>query len=347
MSCGFYLSGAENPRRIFTLKTNEPMNQEATREVRYTEISDSAVMALVPVVSVHMITYNHAPYIAQAIEGVLQQKTSFPFELVIGEDCSNDETREVVFEFQLKFPGLIRVITSDKNVGMIMNWCRTMKGCRGKYIALCEGDDYWTSPIKLQKQVDFLDSHSGCSACFHNVNVEYVNNPEKNHIFHNTKMKNIFTLLDIVSNHFIPTCSTIFRAGLFGEFPDWYSKIPMGDWPLHVLNAQHGDYGYIDEILATYRVHDGGVWSSQNRVDILEKTIVAENLVNCYLNYKYKHIFRHKKSKWYEEIALIELKKKNISGYVNAAVKSVINNPSFINAKFYMKLLLNYFKFKY
>jgi len=116
-------------------------------------------MSKSPLVSVWMITYNHKPYIAQAIEGVLMQRTSFPFELVIGEDCSTDGTREVVLECQKRHPETIRVITSERNVGMQLNELRTDKACRGKYIAYCEGDDYWHHPLKLQKQVDYLESH--------------------------------------------------------------------------------------------------------------------------------------------------------------------------------------------
>ena len=126
-----------------------------------------------PLVSVKMITYNHAPYIAQAIEGVLQQKTNFPFELVIGEDCSTDGTREIVFEYQEKYPDIIRVITSDKNVGMKKNGYRTTKACRGKYVAFCEGDDYWHHPDKLQKQVDYLESHPECGMVFTDFNVHF------------------------------------------------------------------------------------------------------------------------------------------------------------------------------
>ncbi len=112
-----------------------------------------------PLVSVKMITYNHAPYIAQAIESVLMQKTDFPFELVIGEDCSTDETRRIVFDYAERYPETIRVITSDANVGMHQNSHRTAKACQGKYIAYCEGDDYWHHPDKLQKQVDYLEQH--------------------------------------------------------------------------------------------------------------------------------------------------------------------------------------------
>jgi glycosyltransferase involved in cell wall biosynthesis len=120
-----------------------------------------------------MITYNHAPYIAQAIEGVLQQKTNFPFELVIGEDCSTDGTREIVFEYQKKHPDIIRVITSDENVGAKKNGLRVLKACQGKYIAFCEGDDYWHNPDKLQKQVDYMESHPECGMLFADCDAYY------------------------------------------------------------------------------------------------------------------------------------------------------------------------------
>ncbi len=112
-----------------------------------------------PLVSVHMITYNHESYIAQAIEGVLAQKTTFPFELVIGEDCSTDGTRRVALEYQRKHPQIIHLLPSEKNLGLMVNAYRTDKACRGKYIAYCEGDDFWQRTDKLQLQVDFLESH--------------------------------------------------------------------------------------------------------------------------------------------------------------------------------------------
>jgi len=110
-----------------------------------------------------MLTYNHAPYIQQAIEGVLEQKTTFPFELVIGEDCSTDGTREIVFSYQKKYPDIICVVTSEKNVGLKKNGIRTGKACKGKYIAFCEGDDYWHNPEKLQMQVELLEANPDVS----------------------------------------------------------------------------------------------------------------------------------------------------------------------------------------
>jgi len=112
-----------------------------------------------PLVTVFTVTYQHAHYIRDCIEGVLMQKTTFPVEYVIGEDCSTDGTREIVLEYAKKYPDKIRVVTADRNVGLKANAERCRKALRGKYAALCEGDDYWTDPLKLQKQVEFLEAN--------------------------------------------------------------------------------------------------------------------------------------------------------------------------------------------
>jgi len=118
-------------------------------------------------VSVCMITYNHEKYIAQAIDGVLMQQTSFPFELIIGEDCSTDNTRKICEEYKAKYPDKIQLLLPDSNLGMKQNFISTLQACTSKYIAVCEGDDYWTDPCKLQKQVDFLEANEGYSVTFH------------------------------------------------------------------------------------------------------------------------------------------------------------------------------------
>jgi len=112
-----------------------------------------------PLVSVLILTYNQERYISQAISCALAQNTVFPFEIVVGEDCSTDRTRDIVQEFQQKYPEIVRVVTSDTNVGMMKNFLRTVAACHGKYIAFCDGDDYWHNPEKLQIQVDFLENH--------------------------------------------------------------------------------------------------------------------------------------------------------------------------------------------
>lgn len=139
------------------------------------ETSDPEKLCKHPVVSVHMITYNHEPYIRQAIEGVMMQKTDFEFELVIGEDCSQDKTREICFEYQKKYPDKIRVLWWHKNVSKLGgNGRRVSAHCRGEFIAFCEGDDYWIDPLKLQKQVDVMRRHPSVGLCFCNATINYV-----------------------------------------------------------------------------------------------------------------------------------------------------------------------------
>ena len=127
-----------------------------------------------PLLSIVTITYNHEPYIAKTIEGVLMQQVKFPIELIIAEDCSTDGTRSICQQYAEQYPDLIRLITSESNVGAIANERRAMLAARGKYIALCEGDDYWTDPLKLQKQVDFLEAHPDYSVTFHRYKIHHL-----------------------------------------------------------------------------------------------------------------------------------------------------------------------------
>jgi glycosyltransferase involved in cell wall biosynthesis len=222
-----------------------------------------------PLVSIMMITYNHAPFIAQAIEGVLQQKTSFFFELVIGEDCSTDGTREIVFEYQKKSPDIIRVITSEKNVGMIKNGLRTMKACRGKYMAFCEGDDYWQNLHKLQKQADYLESHPECGLVFSDCDV-YYNRSGK--LIKNIRYSSGYQLFEkfsieqILGNEKIRrwpwTCTAMVRKDLSEQIieGDPYlhqsGQFPLGDVQIWAELALISEVVYIPECLATYRIID-------------------------------------------------------------------------------------------
>jgi glycosyltransferase involved in cell wall biosynthesis len=145
---GGAMSGTGEPRRA----------SSGPDEATCVEVSDPAVTSVQPLVSVKMITYNHEPHIAKAVEGVLMQETDFPFELVIGEDCSTDRTREIVLEYQRKRPDVIRVIAWNRNAGGKRNGRKVIECLRGKYIAPCDGDDYWTHPKKLQMQVDIMEA---------------------------------------------------------------------------------------------------------------------------------------------------------------------------------------------
>ena len=126
------------------------------------------------VVSVWMLPFNHEAYIRQALEGVLMQQTSFPYEIIVGDDCSTDNTRTILLEFQSRFPDRVRLRLARENL-----YSKNLKqsvgvfgACRGEYVALCEGGDYWTNPQKLQKQVDFLEANPDFAGCLHDVQID-------------------------------------------------------------------------------------------------------------------------------------------------------------------------------
>ena len=213
-------------------------------------------------VSVLMITYNQERFIAQALDSVLAQVTDFRYEVVIGEDCSTDRTREILLGYQKAHPDRVRLLLHDVNVGMNANVAATRRACRGQYIALLEGDDYWTSPQKLQKQVDFLEKHPECAVCFHNAAIVSEDGSEQPGDYCRFDKDRIFTLRRLLRGNIIPTCSALFRADLLPDLPEWMSGLKMLDWPIHLLLARRGNLAYLNERMAAYRVHPGGLWSA-------------------------------------------------------------------------------------
>ncbi|WP_243374015.1 glycosyltransferase [Geotalea sp. SG265] len=292
-------------------------------------------------VSVLMITYNHEQFIAQALDSVLMQQVDFDYEIVIGEDCSTDDTRKILIEYQQNFPDKIRLLLPEKNHGMIRNFVGTYRDCRGEYIAILEGDDLWTSPLKLQKQVDFLDAHPDCAASFHNVTVIYEHDNKPAHLFHKKRLRPFFTLRDIVSDFFIPTCSTLCRNGLIEQFPEWYFDMAMGDWPLHVLNAEHGHFAYIDESLASYRVHSGGIWSQSKKRDTLQKSIFAAETINRHLGYRFDKIIRKKITMLEYETAVVFVDGGDVKSAFSHAWKALLASPLYL--KVYQRIIFKVF----
>ena len=126
----------------------------------------SGCVATPPLVSVCMTAYNHAPYIGRAIEGVLSQRTTFAVELVLSDDCSPDGTGAICRDYAARYPDRIRLLTGDVNVGMRANYRRTIEACRGRYVAMCDGDDWWCDPLKLQRQVEALEADPACGLSY-------------------------------------------------------------------------------------------------------------------------------------------------------------------------------------
>jgi glycosyltransferase involved in cell wall biosynthesis len=264
------------------------------------EISDHAILSRTPLVSVHMITYNHEPYIAQAIKGVLQQKTDFQIELIIGEDCSTDRTREIVLEYQKKYPAIIRVITSEKNVGMHRNHRRVYAASRGKYIAFCEGDDFWHNPLKLKKQIEYLENHTEVGLVHSDVAVHYVETGKtiKSRYSHEKRLHNDQKVLRglIEGTYVVSTCSAICRRAMISEIYktcqyEFSDKFMMGDIQTWVEIAYRAKVKYIDEKYATQNALPESAWRSK---DIEKKIKLWENKREILIHFAQKYGFDEK-----------------------------------------------------
>ena len=238
-------------------------------------------------VSVCMVTYNHEQYIAQAIQSVLAQETDFPIELVIGEDCSTDNTRSIVCELAEKHGDRIRLRLAESNQGAKANFIGTFGACRGQYVALLEGDDYWTCTDKLQMQVDALDARPDWAMCFHPTQVKFEEGSHEPRVLPASWDKPEATLVDLFAANFIPTSAVLFRNRLFPALPAWFHDTLLGDWPLHILNAAYGNIGFMPDVMSVYRVHANGIWSGLDLGTQLVLTFKMLNAVDHHFAGKY------------------------------------------------------------
>jgi glycosyltransferase involved in cell wall biosynthesis len=224
--------------------------------------------------SVMMITYNQEQYLRQALDSVLMQKVNFEYEVVIGEDNSTDSTRQILLEYAQKHPDKIRLILRDQNIGVIRNFFSTLEACKGQYIALLEGDDYWTCDRKLQTQVDYLDARPDYVICSHNAVVHYQDGRKPDFRFVRPDQPETTELAQLLVDNVIPTCSAVYRrTAMILPPPDWVYDLKMADYPLHVLTAQHGKIGYINEVMGVYRLHGGGVYSQTETVNRIQNSV--------------------------------------------------------------------------
>ena len=276
-------------------------------------------------VSVAFITYNHEPFVAQALESALMQE-GVEFEIVVGEDRSTDRTREIVAGYAERHPGRVRMLPTPCNLGMHRNLERTLGACGGEYVALLDGDDYWTAPDKLRKQVERLDGHPGYALCFHNVLVVYEDG-RPSHPFRGDDSKTAFTVEELAAENFIPTCSAMLRNRPRIPYPGWLLRMPMLDWPLFLLCAERGGIVYLTERMGAYRVHGGGIWAPLDRVDVLERSLLASRMIREHLGGRYGKAMDRSVSRWHYEIARILSDGKKPARAVRHAVKSFAACP--------------------
>jgi len=284
-------------------------------KVKPKEIENSVQSSIV--VSICVVTFNHVSFIKKCLDDILMQQTNFDFEILLGEDASTDGTREICIEYAQKYPNKIRLFLHHRENNISINGSPTgrfnflynLYSAKGKYIALCEGDDYWTDPYKLQKQVDFLEATPEYAACFHYTQQNFINNPDKlGRIFGKHENQLDYTAEDTIATlspwH---TSSFVFKTTAFVK-PDWLYKVVSGDMALFSIVAKSGNIKCTPEIMSVYQKHDGGITQTKahNHEDYHNNRIALIKHLDAYHNFKY-----HKKA---EEV---------IAFHVNA-----INNPN-------------------
>ena len=212
-----------------------------------------------PKVSIICTVYKHEKYLRQCLDGFVMQKTEFPFEILVNDDCSPDNSAAIVREYETQYPDLFRCVYQNENQyskGMLPWWEVLFPMAKGEYLAICEGDDYWIDSYKLQKQVSFLDNHPDYVACFHNARVF---DGKSYHLFNSVNENHFPSTEDIIKRlWFIATPSIVCR-NIITEFPKWRKGVINEDYLLELLLAREGKFYYMDDVMAVYRQEGQGI----------------------------------------------------------------------------------------
>lgn len=249
-------------------------------------------------VSIRLMTYMHEPYIRQAMDGIMMQRTNFKVEVVIGDDFSTDNTLDLIRLYQNTSKIQIKILEREKGdrywikrqkAGRLYNFIDILDNCKGKYIALLDGDDHWTDPLKLQKQVDFLEANQDFSGVFHNVG--FIDERKENQKITpwRTYNQDVFTARDTIRKlSLFHTSSYCFRNIKFDKSLFLNPKVKSGDMLLLGLIAKHGKLKLLDEMMSVYRKNDGGVTSNETQIEYHKNRVALNKTLNAYFDYKYK-----------------------------------------------------------
>lgn len=264
-----------------------------------------------PLVSICCETFNHSNYIEQCLKGFLNQETTFPFEILIHDDASTDDTAKIIQSFVLRYPKLFKPIFQtenqySKNVGI---WRQIQfPRAQGKYIALCEGDDFWTDPHKLQMQVEWLESHPEYSMCCSDATIK---SPTKELNWSCYKKDTSAPIKDIIlgGGGFFPTCTLVIRRALLNNYPQYCTQCHVGDYPLQIWAALNGKVWYFSKKTGFYRYAHQGSWTSaqidyKKQISGWRSEIVMLQGLDLYSSYQFHKFFVKQQTKYILECSI-------------------------------------------
>jgi glycosyltransferase involved in cell wall biosynthesis len=273
-------------------------------------------------VSVAITTHNSEKWLEQALDSVLEQETGFPIEVIIADDCSQDETVDIARSYQKRYPGLITVVARPVNIGIQRNYFDTFERCRGKYIAWLDADDYWTDPRKLAIQVTALESDPSINVCCH-----YVRWVTKDGQINRDKAPSLppgrYGLEEVLRQNFVATPSVMFRAGIQRSLPEWYFDLaPITDWPIWIMAALSGSILLIDCVMADYMLTPGSAFAGKGVVFGSSMEAKFYDHVESILPPRWHRLARSEKGKRYETLSYLLRKQGEYTESRRAAVKA-------------------------
>ena len=244
-----------------------------------------------PLLSVCVITYNHAAFIRQTLESVAMQKINFSMEFIIADDCSKDGTTAIIEEFISTYPGKVIFLKREKNIGAAVNFMEMIGTASGKYVAYMEGDDYWTNPMKLQMQVDFLEKNPGISISSHNSTILLKSGESypfnRNKRYSDGPYEAVYTVKDYIEKDFFHSSAIVYRRSMLPEWPAWYKNAFGGDYFMVLLLGMNGDIHYINESMSVYRIHGNSISTYSSRYEIFKNFDTHFKKFDEYSGYKY------------------------------------------------------------
>ena len=275
-----------------------------------------------PLVSVAITAYNSEKWLGRAIRSVLEQQTNFPIEIVIGDDCSQDRTVEVVQSYQERYPNIVQIFTHAQNVGIQRNYYETFEQCRGKYIAWLDADDYWTDPEKLAIQVQTLEADSTINVCGHVVRWVSPEGEVQRDRYPSIPAGR-YGMDEILRHDFLPSPSILFRREIYRSLPEWYFDLkPITDWPIWVLAALTGDIVLLDRVMADYMLTPGSSMMSQGQLYWYKTDARFYEHIESILPAKWHRLVRSEKGKRYEALAYALRKQGEFTPSREAAVRA-------------------------